>query len=131
MKDEGKVHRLGDLQLRILKVLWGRGTEGATVAEVHEEVPGGKELAYTTLATMLRKMEARALVSHRVEGRQFRYLAAVAEADVSRGMADHLVDRLFEGSLTEVVTHLLKTREVSRAELNALEKLIAERKKQR
>ena len=44
-------------------------------------------------------------------------------------MADHLVDRLFEGSLLEVVNHLLTTREVSRDELRQLESLIAERKK--
>ncbi len=46
-------------------------------------------------------------------------------------MADHLVDRLFAGSLTGVVSHLLTTREVSREELRALERLIAERKKKK
>jgi predicted transcriptional regulator len=122
-----RVHRLGDLQLRIMKVLWERGE--ATVGEVHEDLANGKNLAYTTIATMLRKMEGKGLVTHRSEGRSFVYSARVAEADVSRSMADHLVDRLFEGSLTEVVTHLLSTRDVSRAELAALEKLIAERKR--
>jgi BlaI family penicillinase repressor len=77
---------------------------------------------------MLRKMEARGLLAHRVEGRSFVYRAAVGEAEVSRSMADHLVDRLFEGSLIEAVSHLLTTRQISRAELNQLEKLIAERK---
>lgn len=124
-----RIHRLGDLQLRIMKVLWERGE--ATVAGVHEALPDGRGLAYTTVATMLRKMEGRGLVSHRVDGRSFIYSAKVAEEEVSRGMADHLVDRLFAGSLTDVVTHLLSTREVSREELNALEKLIAERKRKR
>jgi predicted transcriptional regulator len=53
----------------------------------------------------------------------------VAAEDVSRSMADHLVDRLFEGRLLDVVNHLLTTREVSREELRQLERLIAERKK--
>jgi predicted transcriptional regulator len=44
-------------------------------------------------------------------------------------MADHLIERLFEGSLADMVSHLLTTREVSREELSKLEKLIAERKK--
>ena len=83
-----------------------------------------------TVATMLRKMEARGLVAHRAEGRSFIYTPKVASAEVSRGMADHLVDRLFEGSLLEAVSHLLTTREVSREELHQLGKLIAERKKQ-
>jgi BlaI family transcriptional regulator, penicillinase repressor len=123
------IHRLGDLQLRIMQALWER--REATVADVLEAVRDPAELAYTTVATMLRKMEARGLVAHRVEGRCFIYRAKVAAEDVSRGMADHLVDRLFEGSLLDVVNHLLTTREVSRAELDQLEQLIAERKRQR
>jgi len=110
-----------------MKVLWGR--DEATVAQVIEGIEGHADLAYTTMATMLRKMEARGLVAHRAEGRSFLYRARIAAAEVSRSMADHLVDRLFEGSLTEVVSHLLNTREVSREELKQLERLIAERKK--
>ena len=122
-----RLHRLGDLQLRIMKILWGSGE--ATVAAVHEELAREKDLAYTTIATMLRKMEARGLVKHRLEGRSFIYRAAVGEEAVSRGMADHLLDRLFEGSLADMVHHLLSTRDISREELKRLEKLIAERKK--
>jgi len=126
---KSRFHRLGDLQLRIMKVLWARGE--ATVAEVHQALDGGRELAYTTVATMLRKMETRGLVRHRVEGRSFMYEALVAEEAVSRGMADHLLDRLFEGSLANMVRHLLSTREVSREELSKIEQLIAERKRAR
>jgi predicted transcriptional regulator len=122
-----KTHRLGDLQLKIMKALWDRGE--ATVAQVLEAITDRTELAYTTVATMLRKMEVRGLVAHRITGRSFIYRARVAVSEVSRSMADHLVDRLFAGSLTEVVNHLLTTREVSREELGNLERLIAERKK--
>jgi BlaI family penicillinase repressor len=122
-----RIHRLGDLQLKIMKVLWERAE--ATVADVHAALAGEHDLAYTTIATMLRKMEARDLVTHRAEGRSFVYRAAVGADAVSRGMADHLIDRLFEGSLTAAVNHLLTTREVSRAELSKLERLIAARKK--
>jgi len=122
-----KIHRLGDLQLRIMKVLWDR--EGATVSQVLDSLPNAPDLAYTTIATMLRKMEGRGLVAHRAEGRSFIYRAKLAEAVVSRSMAEHIVDRLFEGSLTQAVSHLLSTREVSRDELAKLERLISERKK--
>ena|SRR5438093_1124365 len=122
-----RVYRLGDLQLQIMKVLWE--CQEATVAEVLDTLPAKGDLAYTTVATMLRKMEARGLVAHRLEGRSFIYRPNVAAGDVSRSMADHLVDRLFEGSLTKAVSHLLSTREVSREELANLERLIAERKR--
>src|SRR5947207_8910944 len=93
---KAKVHRLGDLQLRIMKLLWDRGE--ATVGDVLGALGGERDLAYTTMATMLRKMEARGLVRHRVEGRSFVYRPAVASRAVTRGLSGHLADRPFGGS---------------------------------
>ena len=121
-------HRLGDLQLRIMRVLWNRSK--AYVSEVQAAL-SDDQLAYTTVATMLRKMEARGLVRHHEDGRRFVYEAAVTEAVVTRSMSDDLVDRLFGGSLANAVSHLLEHREVSRRELDRLEELIRQRKKSR
>lgn len=123
------IHRLGDLQLKIMKILWERGE--AAVADVFEGVAKESDLAYTTISTMLRKMEARGLITHRVEGRTFLYRAKIDAEAVSRSMADQLVDRMFEGSLAAAVNHLLETRDVSRDELTRLEELIAQRKKRK
>jgi predicted transcriptional regulator len=125
MTAKQRSYRLGDLQLTIMRVLWNRGP--ASVAAVQRELEG-KPLAYTTVATMLRKMEQRQLVRHRTAHRRFVYEAAVTAEEVTRSMAADLVDRLFEGSLAETVSHLLETREVSRRELDRLEQLVAERK---
>ncbi len=122
-----KVYRLGDLQLKIMKVLWRR-TEPTTVAEVHEALSDEGKLAYTTIATMLRKMEARGLVRHRVEDRKFFYRAAVQAEEITRNISAHFLDRLFEGSLADMLAHLLTTQEISREELARLEELIAKRK---
>lgn len=119
--------RLGDLQLRILEILWARGE--AAVADVHAVLKPERDLAYTTVATMLRKMEARNLVTHREEGRAFLYRAAVAAEAVTRSAGDHFVGRLFEGSLADAVSHLLTTREVSRTELDQIERIIREAKR--
>ena len=118
-------YRLGDLQLRIMRVLWEAGD--ATVSDVQQRVDDGR-LAYTTVATMLLKMEDRRLVAHVEDGRKFVYRAAVTMQDVTRSMAGDLVDRLFDGSLAEAVSHLLESREVGRDELARLEQLIQERK---
>ncbi|MBN1852146.1 MAG: BlaI/MecI/CopY family transcriptional regulator [Pirellulales bacterium] len=114
------IHRLGDLQLRILQVLWDDGP--SSVAAVQRAT--GEDLAYTTVATMLRKMEARGLVTHHESGRRYIYRAAVKRDEVTHGIADRLVDRLFHGSLTGAVNHLLETREVDPDELDDLERLI-------
>jgi predicted transcriptional regulator len=125
---ESRSYRLGDLQLRIMKVLWER--DGASVSDVHEALGADAGLAYTTVATMLRKMEARGLVRHDSEGRRFIYRAGVAPDVVTRSMANDVLERLFEGRLADMLDHLLSTREVSRDELRELERLIRERKKQ-
>ena len=121
-------YRLGDLQLKIMRVLWEHGPLG--VAEVRAQLHG-EALAYTTVATMLRKMEARQLVEHDTHQRRFIYRAAVDERDVTRSMADDLVDRLFDGSLAQTVSHLLRTREVDGKELAELEALIQQRRANR
>lgn len=121
------IHRLGDLQLKIMKVLWDR--HEATVAEVHKTLCAQADFAYTTIATMLRKMEDRQLVKHRTEERKFLYRPLVKAEEVTRNMSEHLMEGLFEGSMADMVCHLLNTHEVSREELEQLEKLIAERKK--
>jgi predicted transcriptional regulator len=126
--NNSRTYRLGDLQLKIMKALWDRAE--ASVADVLDALGPAAGLAYTTVATMLRKMEARGLVTHRSEGRRFLYRAAVSPDAVTRSMADDILERLFEGRLADLLSHLLSTREISREELRELERLIAERKKQ-
>jgi predicted transcriptional regulator len=125
---ERPTYRLGDLQLRIMRVLWDLGA--ARVVDVQQRLDG-ERLAYTTIATMLRKMEERGLVAHQERQRTFVYQPLVTADEVTRCMADDMVDRLFEGSLADAVSHLLRTREVSHDELEQLEKLIKQRRRKR
>ncbi|MBC7352209.1 MAG: BlaI/MecI/CopY family transcriptional regulator [Thermogutta sp.] len=122
-----KKFRLGDLQLRILRVLWDK--QAASVQEVHEALEG-RRLAYTTVATMLRKMEQRGLVGHRLEQRRFIYFPRISQSQVVRSATADFLDRLFQGSLSAAVCHLLETRDLTREELEELERLIAQRKRE-
>lgn len=110
-----------------MKALWE--SPEATVSHVHQAVSPDGGLAHSTIATMLRKMEARGLVRHRPLDRKFLYRAVVREEVVARKMSEHFIEGLFEGSLADLVGHLLKTQEISREELDRLEKLIAEQKR--
>lgn len=119
--------RMGELQLRIMQVLWTR--RAASVSQVHAQLGG--ELAYTTVATMLRKMEERQLVDHREEGRRFVYRALLTPQQVSTPIASDLVDRVFDGSLSQAFQHLLETRDVAPDELARLEELLQEHRQSR
>ena len=117
-------YRLGDLQLQIMKILWDK--HQASVSEIHQ-ILSNTELAYTTIATMLRKMEVKGLVDHVVEGRSFLYRPLINENEVTQNMAEDVLNRVFEGSLADMVSHLLTRHEVSPGELERLEKLIQEK----
>ena len=121
-----RIHRLGELQLKIMKCLWER-SEGTAVT-IHGEVGKAEGIAFTTIATMLRKMEEKGLVEHRTEGRTFIYRPIVSEQEVSKSMTHDLLDRLFEGSVASLLSHLLSTREVSAGEVKELEQLLKEKK---
>ena len=122
---ETSQHHLGDLQLAIMRILWGRGE--ATVAEVHETLEPERGLALTTIATMLTKMEKKGVVDHRAEGRRFIFRPLVSEEQVRRSMVADLTSQLFRGDVTALVNHLLSEHEIDARELAQLRRLIAAR----
>jgi predicted transcriptional regulator len=117
--------KLGDLQLAIMRELWRRGE--ATVAEICAALRAERGLALTTIATMLRKMEQKGIVTHRAEGRVYVYVPTVRERDVHVSMVGDLVSRLFGGDALALVNHLVDEGEIDRAELAELQRLIAQR----
>ena len=119
--------QLGDLQLAILRELWRLGE--ATVTDVHASLLSERGLAPTTIATMLKKMEARGLVTHRTDGRRFVYRPAVTEDTVTRSMVADLTQRLFNGKVTDLVSHLIEAHEIDDEELSELTTLIADAEK--
>ena len=125
-----KTNQLGELQLAILQELWRSGE--SAVSDVHAALYPTRQLAPTTIATMLKKMEARGLVAHRTEGRRFLYRPAVTEDHVTHEMVADLTDRLFEGNAADLVSYLLREH-IDAEELDELNKLIAsaENKKER
>ena len=120
-------HRLGDLQLAIMGVLWAEGE--ATVAAVHQTLLPERGLALTTIATMLKKMKQKGVVTHRSEGRQFIYSATIEEQDVHRSMVGDLVDRLFGGRPSELVSHLLQEGEIDPGDLDEITAMLRRRRK--
>lgn len=119
--------KLGRLQLRIMRSLWDESP--LSVAQVRERLDG-EPLAYTTVATMLRKMEQRELVKHTQVGRSFVYEPCVESDEVARSMSEELVHWLCGGSLAGAVHHLLATRDVDPEELDELERLIQQHREQ-
>ena len=115
---------LTDLQLAIMRVLWDRGE--ATVLEVQERLRPERDLAQTTIATLLSRLEKRSVIEHRSEGRQFVYRPLVSEQEVRRSMVSELTTLLFDGSSAALMSHLLHAREMEPGDLDRVKRMIAD-----
>ena len=113
---------LSELQIALLRVLWQRGE--ATVADLYEVLKDTRGLALTTIATILSRLEKQGVVAHRAVGRQFIYRPLVSEQDARRSMVADLVDNLFQGDSTALVSHLLSESEIMPDDLAQVKQLI-------
>ena len=111
-----------DLQLAVLRELWVQG-EGS-VADVHGALQNERGLATTTVATLLSRLEKRALVAHRTEGRKHVYRATVTEPEVRTALLDSVTDSVFGGDVTALVSHLLHVRDMSPGDLAAVKQIL-------
>lgn len=116
--------QLTDLQIALMRVLWDRGE--ATVADIAEALRPGRELAPTTIATLLSRLEKRGVVRHVSQGRQYLYRPRVSEGEVRHSMVSGLTDLLFGGDVAALMSHLLDAGSVRPGDLEKVRALIAD-----
>lgn len=114
--------RLSGLQLGVLRALWSAGE--ATVQGVRDSLADERPLAPTTVATLLKRLEARGLVTHRREGRQFVYRATETARDVESSMVAGLVRDLFGGRTEDLFAHLVTSGDVTEDQLEQVRRMI-------
>lgn len=114
---------IGDRELDVMAVLWERGS--GTVTEVRERLP--VDLAYTTVLTILRNLEAKQFVRREDEGRAHRYFPLIAQETASQNAIRRVIDKLFRGSPELLLTHLVEEQAMSQDELKALRRRLKAR----
>ena len=108
--------------MAILRHLWSRGE--ATVVDIWEALHAERGWAQTTVATLLTRLERRGVVSHRTENRMYVYRPLVTEEDVQHSMVSELTERLFDGDVTALVSHLLTAQEMGPGDLARVRSMI-------
>lgn len=117
--------RLTDVELEIMTILW-RIQEG-TVNEVLENLPEGRDLAYTSVSTMLRILESKGIVSAKKEGRGHLYRPILGKSEYESSTVRHVVDKVFDGAPLKMVRQLLLSDGLDADELEEIRKLIERR----
>ncbi len=114
-----------DAELEILRVLWRRGP--STVREVHETLSEARAGGYTTVLKMLQIMTDKGLVRRvREVHRAHVYEAALAQGETQRQMLGDLLERVFEGSATQLVMQVLSSERASAEELSQIRSMLDE-----
>ena len=111
-------------ELEILRVLWARGP--STVREVHEQLSEKKALGYTTVLKLLQIMTAKGTVRRNEEQRAHVYEACQPATETKRQLVGDVLQRVFEGSASELMIHALEGRRTSKEELGELRRLLDE-----
>jgi BlaI family penicillinase repressor len=114
--------RLGKLELQMMIIIWGKGS--ATVRAIWETLYPEKKLAYTTVATIMRKLEEKGFLTHREKDRTYVYFPLADQNDISKGMLREMVNGLFDGSAAKLVTTLVRSEHLTEKELDEIQAII-------
>ena len=121
MAKRAKTACLAAGEMEIMEMLWREG--GVTISEAQRALD--RPIGYTTVQTRLNRLVAKGVVN-RGKSRPAKYRAAVAPEEVGARHIDLLLSRVSAGQVVPLVTHLVKDRSLSRAEIDELKRLVAE-----
>ncbi len=113
---------LTEAELELMSILW-KLKEG-TVNDVIERLPKGRELAYTTVSTIMRILEQKKVLKARKEGRGHVYVPVVQKEDYEAKALKHVVERVFDGTPAALVRQLLSSENLSREDILELKSLV-------
>src|SRR6202142_2413511 len=111
-------------ELEILRVLWTRGP--STVRDVYEALNETKATGYTTVLKLLQIMTAKGTVRRNEDQRAHVYEACLSAEQTKRQLAGDMLQRVFEGSASDLMMHAMAGRRTSRQEMQELRRLLDE-----
>ena len=122
-----KSKMLTDVELELMTILWRMG-EGS-VASVMAELPEGRDLAYTSVSTILRILEQKKILKTRKQGRSHIYIPLLSKSDYEAKTVRHVVENVFEGAPVTLIRTLLNNVNLKDEELEELRQIINKNRK--
>src|ERR1700688_504736 len=116
-------------ELEILRILWARGP--STVREVHDALSKKKRIGYTSVLKLMQIMTEKGSVRRNEDQRAHVYEANQAAEQTTRQLAGDVLQRVFEGSASQLMMHALAGRRASREEIDELRRLLDEHERTR
>jgi predicted transcriptional regulator len=121
---------LTERELEVMHVFWERGE--STVADVRDVLAArGLDLAYTTVATLVRILAEKRFLTQTNDERPFSYEPARSYEEVSRKLLGELIDRVFRGSRELLLVRLMEQKALTAKERALLEDALRQRREKR
>jgi BlaI family penicillinase repressor len=121
---------LGEVQRTVLEIVWHRGE--ASVHDVRRQLGRGrKKPAYTTVLTVMQKLEKAGWLEHRAEGKSYVYTPTRSREEAGAGSVRQFLKRVFEGDAVAMFQHLIRESDLNDEELAGLRRMIDEKRKER
>ena len=108
-------------ETEILRLVWD--SEKATVQQVYDALPANRKITYVTVATLLRRLEQKGYLKHRVRGKAFVYAPTAKKEEVIKTTIGDLVQRLFGGNPVPLMQHLALHSEITDEDIERLKEL--------
>jgi BlaI family penicillinase repressor len=108
-------------ETEILRLVWQ--SREATVQQAYDALPPNRKVTYVTVATLLRRLEEKGYLRHRVRGKAFVYAPAAKKEDVITRTIGDLVERLFGGNPVPLMQHLAQHSGITDEDIERLKKL--------
>ena len=123
-----KTKELTERELEVMHALWDRG-EG-TIADLRADLQeSGRELAYTTVATLVKILHEKKFIEQTNDERPFRFRPVPSFDDVSKNIVGDLVDRVFGGAREQLLMRLFDQGKLTDNERQVLEQILGEQEK--
>ena len=119
---------LTEVELELMSILW-RHEGGGTVNDVIAGLPPGRDLAYTSVSTILRILEQKKVVGTRKEGRGHIYYPLLAKNAYEATTLHHLVTTVFDNAPSTLVKRLIESEKLSKEEIQKIQALLNKRAK--
>jgi len=113
---------LGETEMEVLHHVWDLGE--ATVADVRERILEDRDVAYTTIMTVLKKLAEKGYVTYHKEGRSYVYAPAQQPNEVQHSLLRRLMEKVFHGSPSALVQTLVQQEDLSDAERREIKNII-------
>ncbi len=121
------IDELGELQKNVMETVWELGE--ATVGQVRERLEREPEPAYTTILSVMQKLEKAGWLTHREAGRSYIYLPTRSRDEAGTTTLRSFIDRVFRGDPLLLFQHLLEDEELSDQDLSALKKMLDQKRR--